>query len=234
MARVSKALPLLMIACFAQTLSGAYTADWNCDRSFTGPSSDIPIPETGYTVMGSYTVPCDLFLSVAHSYLESEISLSQHSKSQPAPAPSLTCGDNCPIDNHDWTYPTAPAGYTNELYPSAPSAFFTDASVFSEHGVLCSGLYNSHASRVTYTSILSGYQDVHFTGSNTVITYTETFSTLVLTSSIKPPAGCCGPCVLRADAVRLLYWPPEINTVSASITAAPSIPYTYVSGGVTL
>ncbi len=92
MARISEASPYARDTLFCHcTIHGMTTKPQIYDRSFTGSNSDIPIPETGYTVMGgSYTVPCDKFLAVAHSASESWASLSQHSASQPSSVSSTS------------------------------------------------------------------------------------------------------------------------------------------------
>jgi hypothetical protein len=49
------------------------------------------------------------------------------------------------------------------------------------------------------------------------------------------PSGCCYGCSIAADSVRLMYWEPDLAPPSnATITEAPSAPYTLVSDGFTL
>ena len=52
----------------------------------------------------------------------------------------------------------------------------------------------------------------------------------------EPPKACCSKtCEIYASSVQIIYWHVDLNTINASITAAPaSTPYSTVDGDYTL
>lgn len=100
----------------------------------------------------------------------------------------------------------------------------TTASTFCS----CSKLYDALAQLETITTTGTPPEGgLVWTDTLTISTITE--------KSYTPPMACCSKtCEVYASSVQIIYWHVDLNTINASVTAAPvSTPYSTVAGNFT-
>lgn len=153
--------------------------------------------------------------------------------------------------NHDGNYSlshTEPARLTTSVAPtsvddnkSLPKFWYDDLSKMQSSSAFCHSLFSSLATPDLENLQYISYDASYIMGSGslasstiTTIVGVRTSTTLAVPSTMKAPDGCCMPCSITAEHVRLLFWPLKSDRDSASITSAPSIPSGYSSDGMTL
>lgn len=193
-----------------------------CFRSFTGPNSDIPIPEAGYTVIRANTIPCDLFLSVVHSASES---LRQHLTGQPSsvfsrisshysgpPRPRFTDTNLVGCYANTGALSTTYTFIDGDFFPQGNATGYLQASSSEMRTIACSDFmtlpYVNPTIALSYqkSPICTSQIQWEHEHPDAPTGYGEAPPGMLNQQQVGDPFKCCGGCYLQLPTVSILYF----------------------------
>lgn len=173
----------------------------------------------------SNTIPCDLFLSVAHSYSESVVSLRQHSTSQPSAVSSLSSSQYTGPPRPKFTDSNLVGCYagtgalsttytftSGDYFPSGSASDWTEASSDEVRTIACSDFltlpYVNPTVALSYQKSPICTSQIHWEREHphAPTGYGEGPPGLWNYRHVGDPFECCGGCYFQLPTISILYF----------------------------